>query len=155
MIRRFVAVAGLATLLATPAAAQLPGLDVRLGAHAVIPSGDLADRYDNSFGAYGRIGAPVGPIKLMGSVTWNRFKAKSGIPLIEDEDLITIQAGPHFSLAMLDVGIEGGYISNIEEWGLMPNVSLRLGSVEVTGSYNTTFDDPKATWFSLGFGFRF
>ncbi len=155
MIRRFVIAAGFATLLASPAAAQVPGVDVRLGAHAVIPSGDLADRYDSSFGAYGRIGAPVGPIKLMGSVTWNRFKAKDGLPLIEDEDLITIQAGPHFSTAMLDLGVEFGYISNIEEFGFMPNISLGLGSVEVTAGYNTTFSDPKASWMTVGFGFRF
>src|SRR5690606_16198660 len=88
MIRRTFAALALATLCAAPAVAQVPVLDVRLGAHAALPSGDLGDAFDAGFGAYGRLGAPVGPLKLMASVTWNRLKAAS--PFVEDVDVVTI-----------------------------------------------------------------
>ena len=41
MIRRFALALGLATVLAAPAAAQIPVLDIRVGAQAVMPTGDL------------------------------------------------------------------------------------------------------------------
>lgn len=153
MIRRFVLALGLAALVAAPAAAQVPVLDVRLGAHAVVPSGDLADVAETGYGVYGRIGAPIGPIKLMGSVTWNRLTAKAGFG--SDQDVITVQAGPHFSLALLDIGIEGGYFSEVEEFGLTPNVSIGFSKLELTASYNTTLKDPATNWISVGLGFRF
>lgn len=153
MLRRLVLTLGLIALAAAPAAAQVPVLDIRLGAHAVVPTGDLGDVAETGFGVYGRIGAPVGPIKLMGSVTWNRLTAKAGFG--SDQDVLTFQAGPHFSLAMLDVGIEGGYFSEVEEFGLTPNVSIGLLGFELTASYNTTLKDPATNWLSIGAGFRF
>jgi hypothetical protein len=153
MIRRSLAALGLAALFAAPAAAQLPLLDVRVGAHAVLPTGDLDDAFDAGFGAYGRIGAPIGPVKLMASVTWNRLKSAN--PLVEDTDVVTLTAGPHFSLAMLDIGIEGGYFSEFEEFGLAPNVSIGLLKFDLTASYHTTLEDPRGSWMTVGLGFRF
>src|SRR5690606_12514016 len=148
MIRRSLAALALATLCAAPAAAQVPVLDVRLGAHAAVPTGDLADVFDAGFGVYGRLGAPVGPIKLMGRVTWNRLTGAN--PSVEDVDVITISGGPHFMLGLLDLGLELGYYSEFEELGFSPNLSIGLLKFDVTASYNTTFEDPRGSWMTLG-----
>jgi hypothetical protein len=153
MIRRTLAALALATLCAAPAAAQVPVLDIRLGAHLAMPTEDLSDAFDAGFGAYGRLGVPVGPIKLMASITWNRLKGAN--PFVEDLDVITITGGPHFSVGLLDIGVEGGYYSEFEEFGFSPNVSIGLLQFDVTASYNTTLDDPRASWMTLGLGFRF
>ena len=153
-MRRTLLALGLVALVAPAATAQIPVLDVRVGAHAVMPSGDLGDAYDAGFGAYGRIGAPVGPLKLMASVTWNRFKGISTASTT-DLDVVTVQGGPHFSFALLDLGIEAGYFSQFEQAGISPNLSLKLLRYEVTASYNATFNDPKGSWLTIGAGLRF
>jgi hypothetical protein len=153
MIRRTLAALALAALCAAPVAAQVPVLDIRLGAHAALPTGDLGDVFDAGFGAYGRLGAPVGPIKLMASITWNRLKAAS--PLVEDVDVVTITGGPHFSAGLFDIGVEAGYYGEFEEFGFSPNVSIGLLQFDVTASYNTTLKDPRGSWMTLGLGFRF
>jgi hypothetical protein len=154
MLRRSLFAAGLLTALAAPLQAQVPLLDIRLGAHAAMPTGDFADEFDGGFGAYGRVGVPLGVVKLFGSLTWNRFKAVN--PLVDDQDLITVQAGPHFSpIPLLDIGVEGAYFSESEEFGLAPNISLGFVKLEVTASYNTTLDSPRSNWVTLGVGFRF
>lgn len=147
----FATFASIAT--AVRAQAQVPVIDVRLGAHAVMPSGDLGDAYDTGFGLYGRIGAPVGPMKLMGSLTWNQFNAASD--LFEDLNVVTVQGGPHFSMVLLDLGLELAYFSEFEEVGFSPNISLGLMNLDLTASYSMTFDSPQASWISLGGGFRF
>ncbi len=154
MLTRLLAVAGLTAALAAPLHAQIPLLDIRLGAQAVSPTGDLADTYDAGFGAYGRVGVPLGLVKVMGSVTWNRFAAAS--PLVEDQDEITIQVGPHFSLLpMMDLGLELVQFTDASETGFSPNISVGLLNFEVTAAYHTTFKSPQANWISIGAGIRF
>lgn len=154
MLRPLVFAAAASLCLASAAKAQVPVLDVRLGAHAAMPTGDLGDGFDTGFGLYGRIGAPMGPMKLMGTLTWNRFGAKSD--LVDDLNVITAQAGPHFSMTpLLDFGFEAAYFSEFEEFGISPNISLSLLKFELTASYNTTFESPQANWITLGGGLRF
>ncbi|MBX7119810.1 MAG: hypothetical protein K1X31_12485 [Gemmatimonadaceae bacterium] len=160
MIRRLATALGLAALLAAPAAAQVPVLDIRLGAQAVMPQGDLSDLYKGGFGAYGRLGLPVGPIKLMGTATWTRLPGKTvdilGTPVgIEDQDVIGLTAGPHFSFPFVDAGLEVGYFSNFEKVGFVPSVSVGLLNFDVMASYTIVNSDPKANWLGLGVGFRF
>jgi hypothetical protein len=153
-MRRCLLLLGLVALVAPAATAQLPLLDVRLGAHAVLPTGDLGDAYDTGFGVYGRVGAPVGPLKLMASASWNRLKGIS-VASTSDLDVVTVTVGPHFGMAMLDIGIEGGYFSQFDKFGAAPNVSLKLLRYELTASYNATFQDPKGSWITVGAGLRF
>ncbi len=147
--------AGLAlALLAQPLQAQAPLIDVRIGAQTAAPTGDLASVYEYGFGAYARVGVPVGPISLMGSVTWTRFKPDS--PSLNDLDIATLQLGPHFAVARgLDFGLEGAYFTEVEKFGLAPNVSIGLSNLEATLSYNTTLDGPRTSWIALGIGLKF
>ena len=162
MLRRIAPLLALTTLLAAPAVTQVPLLDIRIGAHAAMPMGDLADIFTAGFGAYGRIGIPAGPVKLMASATWTRLRGKSvTLPVIgtvglPDQDVISIQAGPHFSPAPLfDIGLEAGYFTNMDKFGLAPNVSLGLIKFDLTASYNMVFTDPSSSWINLGVGLRY
>lgn len=156
MIRRLALTLGLSTLLAAPAAAQIPVLDIRVGAQAIMPTGDLADLFTAGYGAYGRIGMPLGPIKLMGTVTWQQLKGKEILGIgIPDTDFIGITAGPHLSLPLLDVGVEAGRITEFDELGIVPSVSLKLLKFDVMGSYTIINSDPKLNYLSLGLGLRF
>jgi hypothetical protein len=154
MLRRALVATGLLVALAAPAQAQLPLLDVRLGAHAAKPTGDFADSYDAGFGAYARVGVPLGLFKLMGSATYTQFKAAN--PLTDDTSEISLQVGPHFSpIPLLDFGLEGAYFNDAEEFGFAPNISVGLLNFEATASYYIVNSDPKASWITLGVGFRF
>lgn len=160
MIRRVTLVLGLTTILAAPAAAQLPLLDVRIGAQAVMPHGDLADGYKGGFGVYGRLGIPIGRLTLMGTATVTRLPRKAtgvGGPLsgIEDRNVIGLTAGPHLLLPMFDLGIEAGYFSDYNRIGLIPSVSYGVLNLDVMASYTIVNSDPKSNWLGLGVGLRF
>lgn len=156
MIRRLSLALGLATVLAAPAAAQVPLVDVRVGAHAIMPTGDFADGYKAGFGAYGRVGMPLGVVKLMATATYNMFPGKTiGVLTLEDETVLGLSVGPHLSLPLIDAGLEFAYLSNFEEVGFIPSVSLGLGKLDLMAAYTIVNTDPKSNWFSLGLGFRF
>lgn len=160
MIRRFALALGLATVLAAPAAAQIPVLDIRVGAQAVMPTGDLADLYKGGYGAYGRVGIPLGMIKLMGTATYTMLPGKTvdilGTPVgLDDESVLGLAVGPHLSLPLVDAGLEFGWFSNFEKMGIVPSVSIGLGKLDIMGSYTIVNSDPKANWFGLGIGLRF
>lgn len=160
MIRRLALSLGLAALVAAPAAAQVPLLDIRIGAHAIMPTGDMGDVYKGGYGAYGRVGIPLGMIKLMGTLTFNQFPGKTvdvgGTPVgIEDETVLGLTVGPHFALPLVDAGLEFGYMSNFEKMGLVPSVSFGFSKLDVMASYTIVNSDPKSNWFGLGVGIRF
>lgn len=160
MIRRLSLALGLAALFAAPAAAQIPLVDARVGVHAIMPTGDLADDYKGGYGAYGRLGISLGLIKLMGTMTYNMLPGKTidvlGSPVgLDDETVLGISFGPHISAPMLDVGLEFAYLSNFEEMGFIPSVSLGLGKLDVMASYTIVNTDPKLNWLGLGVGLRF
>ena len=154
MFRRLLVASGLLAALTVPLQAQIPLLDIRVGGHAAMPNGTFADTYDAGFGAYGRVGVPLLFFKLMGSATVTRFTAVA--PTTDDLNLFTLQAGPHFSpIPLLDLGFEGAWFSDSEEFGFAPNVSVGFLTFEATASYYTTFKDPKSSWITIGVGFRF
>lgn len=154
MSRRIALTLALVLAAAAPLRAQVPLLDIRVGAQAALPTGDFADAYDAGIGAYGRIGVPMLAFTLMGSATYTRFKAAN--PLIEDRNELTLQVGPHFNLLpMMDLGLELAYFTEAEETGFSPSISVGLLMLEATASYNTTFNSPRGSWVTLGVGLRF
>lgn len=162
-MRRLVLAAGLTMLLAAPAAAQVPLADIRVGVTGSLPTGDLADAFSSGFGAYVRVGVPLGVAKIMGTATFTRLNGKEvtvpgvGTFGVDDENILGITAGPHFSPApLLDFGVEGGYFTNLDKFGLVPSVSLGLVKFDLMASYTIVFaDDVNRTWLSLGAGLRF
>lgn len=145
-------------LLAQPLQAQMQGqgMDIRVGAQTAEPTNNLGRGYDNGFGLYTRIGAPmgVGNLSLMGAASWTRFSPKSS--LFSDLDVITLQFGPHLRLIEgLDVGLEGAYITEADRMGLVPVVSFGIPNLEATLAYTSTLSGNQFSWFSLGIGFKF
>lgn len=154
MLRRVLAATAFLALAALPAQAQVPLLDLRLGAHAALPQGDFADTHQAGVGGYFRAGVPLLFVKLMGSVTYTQFRSAN--PFIDDVSEITLQAGPHFSpIPLLDLGAEFGYLTDAEEWAFTPNVSVGFLMLEATASYNKPFEKNAASWITLGLGLRF
>ncbi len=154
MLRRLVLAATFVAAAALPLQAQVPLLDLRVGAHAALPQGTFADTHDAGVGAYFRAGVPLVFLKLMGSVTYTQFKSVN--PLNEDVSEITLQAGPHFSpIPLLDVGAEVGYLTDAQEWAFTPNVSVGFLMLEATASYNKPFNKDVGSWVTLGVGLRF
>jgi len=152
MLRRMLAVAAFLAMAAAPAQAQIPLLDLRIGAHGALPQGDFADTHDAGIGAYFRAGVPL--MLVMGSVTYTQFKAVN--PLVDDVSEITLQAGPHFSpIPLLDLGAEFGYLMDSKEWAFTPNVSVGFLMLEATASYNKPFEKGAGSWVTLGVGLRF
>ena len=162
-MRRLVLAAGLSLLLAAPAAAQVPLADIRVGVTGALPTGDLGDAFSSGFGAYARVGVPLGVAKIMGTATFTRLNGKDvtvpgvGTFGVEDENIIGLTVGPHFSPAPLfDIGVEGGYFTNIDKLGIVPSVSLGLVKFDLMASYTVVFaDNSNSTWISLGAGLRF
>lgn len=154
MLRRLLATSALLALAAVPAQAQIPVIDLRIGAHAALPQGDFADSHDAGFGAYVRAGVPLLAFKLMGSATFTQFKAAN--PLIDDVSEVMLQVGPHFDLLpLVDLGAEFGYMTDAQEWAFAPNVSVGFLMLEATASYNKPFKSGASSWVTLGLGFRF
>lgn len=155
MLKRLLAAAVLIVAAAPQKSqAQVPVIDIRLGAHTAMPTADFANTYESGFGVYGRVGIPLGVVKLMGGATWNRFAPKAAAD--DDLDIFTVQAGPHFFLVpLVDLGLEAAYISEIEKFGLSPSVSVGFMKAEVTAAYYTTFNSPATSWLTLGVGLRF
>lgn len=154
MLRRLLTVIAVLALAAAPAQAQIPLLDIRLGAHGALPQGDFADTHDVGVGAYFRAGVPLLLFKVMGSVTYTQFKAAN--PFTDDVQELMLQAGPHFSpLPLLDLGAEVGYTTDAKEWAFAPNVSVGLLMLEATASYVKPFKSGANSFVTLGVGLRF
>lgn len=154
MLRRVLAVSAFLALPSAPVLAQVPLLDLRVGAHAALPQGDFADTHDVGIGAYFRAGMPVLVVKLMGSVTYTQFRSSN--PFIDDVSEITLQVGPHFSpVPALDLGAEVAYLTDAQEWAFSPNVSVGFLMLEATASYNKPFESNAASWVTVGLGLRF
>lgn len=153
MLRRLLAVTAFLALASVPAQAQIPLLDLRVGAHGALPQGDFADSHDAGVGAYFRAGVPLLLVKVMGSVTYTQFKAVN--PLVDDVSEITLQVGPHFSpIPLLDLGAEFAYMTDTQNWAFAPNVSVGFLMLEATASYNKPFEGNRS-WVTLGVGLRF
>ncbi len=151
MLRRLLASAGLLAIFAAPAMAQIPLLDIRVGAHVAPPTGDLGVDTDVGIGGYARVGVPLLFFKVMGSATYTQFKAAN--PLTADRTVTTLQVGPHFSpLPLLDIGAEFAYNTDTKKSGFAPNISVGFLFMEATASYVMLGDDKFAT---LGLGLRF
>lgn len=154
MLKRFALAAGVLLATTSSLQAQVPGLDIRLGAQTAMPTGDLSNGFDYGYGLYTRLGVPFGPVSLMGSATWTRFKPQA--TAASDLDIITVQFGPHFSLVPgFDVGLEGAYMTEAEKFAFAPNVSIGIINFEATLSYTTTLNSPATSWFALGVGLKF
>ena len=61
-------------------------------------------------------------------------------------------AGPQFDLKALYVGVEGGYWTEIDEWGVMANAGFRKDLIDLSVRYKPTGD---GEFYAIRLGFFF
>ena len=88
---------------------------------------------------------------LFREAEWANLVAALGLP----PWVVGLTAGPHLSLPLVDAGLEFGYFSNFEKFGIVPSVSVGLLKFDLMASYTIVNADPKANWVALGAGLRF
>lgn len=121
------------------------------------PDGSLSDRAADGVGVAAIFDYPMANlIDITGSLGWYRF---NGVTLIEGTniesdamDLWEFVAGPQLDLGRLYVGLEGGYYTEFDEWGLVPNVGFRKELIDLSVRYKSTGDN-RFYAFRLGFFF--
>ena len=128
-----------------------------LAASYLTPKGDFKQQVDNGLGISAIFDYPLaGIINISGALGWNRF---SGITLVEGTNVkaesLTIwefAAGPQIDFGRMYLGVEGGYYTNLDEWGLVPNMGIRKGMMDFSIRYKMT-DDGKFVAGRAGFFF--
>lgn len=146
---------------AAAAATAAPALAVEkpggLAASFVTPMGDFADVVDNGIGLGAIFDYPLaGGADISGSLFWYSY---SGLTLIEGTNvkaertaLWEFAAGPQFDLGKFYVGAELGYYTNLDEWGVTPNIGLRQNMLDFSVRYKATGD---GQWLAARLGFFF
>lgn len=145
-------------------------LSMLLGAGSALAqkTGGLAVSYAKPKGAFeGLVGngyglssifdySMSGIVDLTLSLGWYNF---DGITIFEGTNVKTdsfsmweFSAGPQIDFGRLYVGIEAGYYTNVDEWGLVPNVGIRKNIIDVCLRYKMT-EDAEFYAFRLGFFF--
>jgi len=128
-----------------------------LAASYVNPKGDFEQFVGDGFGLTAIFDYPLaGVVNITGSMGWYQF---SGVTLIEGTNVKTdsstlweFAAGPQIDFGMLYCGVEGGYYTDLDEWGLVPNAGIRKDLLDFSLRYKVT-DDGKFMALRAGFFF--
>ena len=124
----------------------------------VTPKGDFDQVVGDGIGLSSIFDYPLGGnvVNISGSLAYYRF---SGITLLEGTNvksestsLWEFSGGPQLDFGRLYMGVEAGYYTNLDEWGLVPNLGLRKDMVDVSFRYKMT-DDGKFMAVRVGFFF--
>ncbi len=128
-----------------------------LAASYAMPQDEFENVVDDGYGLSAIFDYPMaGMINISGSIGWYRFK---GVTLLEGtnikEESSTMwefSAGPQIDFGKLYVGVEGGYYTDVNEWGMLGNVGLRRDMLDFSVRYKMT-EDAKFMAARLGFFF--
>ena len=147
-ILALVAVFALAALSDNAQAQVRTGIGV--GGKMLFPTGDLNDRVKTGWGL-----AATGELRLLdfvsgvGEISYNKFPGEDGTDAAgneyEDVDALGFTVGGRLYLAMMFVGADVGYFTDIDSAGFLPNIGLRIALFEVMARYNWSGDN----WFEL------
>ncbi|MFO7587934.1 MAG: hypothetical protein R6X22_07650 [Gemmatimonadota bacterium] len=130
----------LASLVLPGRAAGQAGSGLGLGAKLLFPTGDFDGEVKAGWGL-----AVTGEARILdvvaatGEIGYHRFRGEEagGVPL-EDREIYGFAAGARVYLALLFVGAEWGYFTDLEESSFLPSVGIRLSLVEITARYKAT-----------------
>lgn len=123
----------------------------------VTPKGDYEEVVSDGWGTSAIFDYPfAGIFNFTGSVGWYTF---SGRTLIDGTNIKTdsttlweFTGGPQADFGMLYLGVEGGYYTDLKEWGLVPNAGIRKNMIDLGVRYKVT-DDGKFMAVRIGFFF--
>lgn len=140
----------LAACLAAAAPAAHAG-NFGVGASWAMPTSDFDDFYKSGFGLHALAKYPVTPLAaITGDVGWTTFGGE--IAEIGDIDVWNFTAGGMVNLMAVGLGLEYGYFSEIDEWGLVPTAGIGFSKLAVDLRYKATGD---AKWFEARAGLYF
>lgn len=149
------------TILLLSFLVSVPGLAAQrnggLAASYVTPRGDFEQVVSDGGGASAIFDYPFsGIINITGSLGWYTFKGRT---LIEGTNIKTdsstlweFAAGPQADFGVLYLGLEGGYYTELNEWGLVPNAGIRKGMIDLGVRFKVT-EDAKFMAVRVGFFF--
>ncbi len=148
---------GLALTLMASGAARAAEKNGGLAASFAQPTGDFDKLAGSGFGLSAIFDYSMAKIvDISGSLGWYSF---SGETLIEGTNVKSeslsvweFSAGPQIDFGKLYLGVEGAYYTNLDEWGLVPNIGLRKGMIDVVFRYKVTED---SNFYALRLGFFF
>ncbi|MBE0566541.1 MAG: hypothetical protein IH621_11310 [Krumholzibacteria bacterium] len=134
-----------------------------LGLSAALPTGDFGDYLDSGFGVHAMYKRPVTPlVQLTADVGWTRFGTADltgdlggfdGFAAADDNlDVWNFTGGGKVDFMPFGLGLEYGYFSEIDEYGLVPNVGVSFTKFAVDLRYKATGD---ANWFEVRAGLYF
>ncbi len=109
------------------------------------PEGEFDKVADAGFGVSAIFDYPMaGIVNISGSLGWYRF---SGVTMVEGTNVKAesrsvweFTAGPQIDFGKLYIGLEGGYYTDLDEWGLVPNIGFRHNLIDLSLRYKATED---------------
>ena len=155
--------AAAAVCLALGASAPARAGDFGVGVNAALPAGDFGDLYKSGFGIHALLKRPVTPLAtITADVGWTSFNSEDlnldlgeigSIPFSGDNiDVWNFTGGAKVNLLPLGLGLEYGYFTKVDEWGLVPFAGMGFSKLDLTVRYKATGD---AKWWELRVGLFF
>lgn len=133
------------TLVAAPAFAQKSAKKSEprggLAYARLMPQDDLKDSHDSGNGLHLLFDYDLSDrMDLSITVGWNRISADSDAEDAEDFTMWELTAGPRTRLKHFYLGVEYGYFTKVDEWGLVPNAGIRYKRFDVGYRMKTSGD---------------
>ncbi|MFT5234620.1 MAG: hypothetical protein ACI9UK_002130 [Candidatus Krumholzibacteriia bacterium] len=121
------------------------------------PKGNFEGLVGDGYGLSSVFDYPLsGIVDVTLSLGWYNFEGRT---LFEGTNVKTesfsmweFAVGPQVDFGMLYIGAEGGYYTNVDEWGLVPNVGIRKKMIDASLRYKMT-EDAEYYAFRLAFFF--
>ncbi|MFO7608269.1 MAG: hypothetical protein R6X35_03590 [Candidatus Krumholzibacteriia bacterium] len=134
-----------------------------VGAGLALPTGDFGDAVDLGYGLHAMVKHPVAPlVTLTGDAGWTRFSTSDEFLVGEglggwlgaDDtvDVWNVTGGARVAMMPMNLGLEFGYFSELEEWSLVPNLGFGFSKLALDLRYKATGD---AKWFEVRAGLYF
>lgn len=121
------------------------------------PDGEFKNVVDDGYGLSAIFDYPMaGTVNISGSLGWYKFEGRTILEgtniQLESTTVWEFSVGPQIDFGKLYVGLEGGYYTDLNEWGLVGNAGIRKGMLDVSVRYKAT-EDGKFMALRLGFFF--
>ncbi len=124
-----------------------------VGGQLLLPTGDFDNAVTTGWGLSG-----TGELQVLyflsatGTVSYNMFPGESTDGgKLPDVDIFGAALGGRLNLALLFLGLDVGYYSEVDEVSLVPNIGLKLLMFEVAARYKAT----DTNWLELRGTFKF
>lgn len=124
-----------------------------LGGQLLLPTGDFDDVVTTGWGL-----SATGELQVLyflsatGSISYNMFPGESTDEgQLPDVDIFGAALGGRLNLALLFLGLDVGYYSEVDEVSVVPNIGIKLLMFEIAARYKAT----DTNWMELRGTFKF